>query len=112
MNTPDFTPISLNDIASAVSRAQSIAAEVKAAEALALSADTIYQLNCAYLTPELVAAAESALATAEAIDQDAGGTSYSECIKVNRAMFDMRTNGATLDELDDYLARVERTLLS
>lgn len=110
MTTSNFTPISLDAIVQAVDVARSINAASKVREALELSSDTLFQLNASTMTMDLVGSAEAALLRLEMLEAQSGGTHYSDAVAIQRKLFDLRMNGATLEEIDSYLERVEITL--
>lgn len=77
------------------------------AKAFPVASDAVDRCVCAFaLTAELVDAAEYALSEAERLDGIAGDSVASGCVRTDRAIFELRLNGASPAEIYDYINRV------
>lgn len=78
------------------------------ARAFPSASDAVDRCVCAFvLTAALVDAAERALCEAERLDAIAGDSVASRCVRIDRAIFELRLNGATPAEVYDYISRIE-----
>lgn len=78
------------------------------AKAFPRASDAVDRCTCAYiLTPALVHAAESALAEAERLDAMIGNNIARRHVQMDRAIFELRLNGASQEEIYDYISRIE-----